>query len=282
VFRGGWYGVMDEGFTGLWRIARADPRLADLVGPVAARASCIAGIAVKEQAGAAEAARARNPSRVQGAWFFNDGETRMDDQQHALAALIRAIPIVAAGDAGSDDAPPSAWLFVAALLLALNPPRAAFGIPRRGRPVAWVAVVGGAIGAVAICVLAALGGALPDISRPGFRTAAGFVALLTGAADLILRPPRPEPALPGRRAALVPVALPVVTRPALLLIALAAQDVLLSAVVLAVGVGVMTAVAARWDPVGVDGRVLRWASRVLAAGLVVCGVLLSIDGILAV
>ncbi len=30
VFRGGAYGVVDEGFTGLWRTARADPRLADL------------------------------------------------------------------------------------------------------------------------------------------------------------------------------------------------------------------------------------------------------------
>ena len=279
VFRGGWYGVMDEGFTGLWRIARADPRLSDLVGPVGERARCIAGIAVKEQASAADAARAKNPSRVQGAWFFNDGETRMDDQQHTLAALVRAIPIFEAGG-GATDVPPSAWLFVAALLLALNPARGVFGVPRRdaGR----LAVVGGAIGAVAVVLLALAGGALPDISGPGFRTAAGFVAILTGAADLILRPPRPEPSLPGRRAALVPVAIPVVVRPALVLIALAAQDALLTAVVLAVGVALLGGVAARWVPEGVDGRVLRWAARLLAAGLVVCGVLLSIDGILAV
>src|SRR4051794_4752101 len=57
VFRGGWYGVMNEGFTGLWHVARSDPRLAGLQAPIAARAGCIAGVAVSEQADAADASR---------------------------------------------------------------------------------------------------------------------------------------------------------------------------------------------------------------------------------
>jgi hypothetical protein len=272
VFRGGWYGVMDEGFTGLWRTAVADPRLADLRGPIASRARCIAGIAVQEQADAADAARYPQPSRVQGAWLFNGGETRMDDQQHTLGALVRAIPIVAASRVpGSDDEAPPAWLWVVALLLALNPARAAFGIPRAWRSVAELAVIGGAIGALFVCVAAAVGDVLLDaldVSAPSAWTAAGIVAVLAGAVDLIARPPRPEPGLPGRLAALVPVAIPVVARPALLVLALAAGNVLVSVGAMAVD--------------GPGGRVLVWAGRVVAAALVCCGVLLAIDGILAV
>ena len=94
---------MDEGLAGQWRTALADPRLADLRGPLAERATCMAGLAIAAQSDAADAAGAPNPSRVEGAWF-RDGETRMDDQQHALAGLLRTVAIVRAGG-GSDDAP---------------------------------------------------------------------------------------------------------------------------------------------------------------------------------
>ncbi|HET8756205.1 MAG TPA: MarC family protein [Solirubrobacteraceae bacterium] len=292
VFRGGWYGVMNEGFTGLWRIARAEPELADIEGTIAARASCIAGLAVREQASAADAASARDPSRVEGAWFFDDGVTRMDDQQHALAALLRTRAIVEAGTLDADDGDaPSVWLWALALLLALNPARASFGIPRSGRSsreVAWLCAVGGALGALAICACAVLGDPLLDaldVSTPAFRTAAGVVALLAGATDLFRRPPRPDPALPGRRAALVPVALPLVARPTLLVMALSAgadQGVLVALVAVLAGVAALTAFAVRIRIDGPSGRTLRWAARLLAAGLVACGVLLTIDGILSV
>ncbi|HEX5618974.1 MAG TPA: hypothetical protein VFX51_11165, partial [Solirubrobacteraceae bacterium] len=196
AFRGGAYGVIGEGFTGLWRAAMADPRLADVRGPLAARATCIAGIAMQEQAGAADAARAARPERVAGAWFFDGGMTRMDDQQHALAGLLRTIAIVNAAPAsGSDDEAPSPWLWALALLLALNPARAVFGIPRAGRTerdVVRLAVTGGAVGAAIVCVAAAVGDVLldaVDVSGAAFRTAAGIVAVLTGAADLLRRPP---------------------------------------------------------------------------------------------
>jgi small neutral amino acid transporter SnatA (MarC family) len=292
VFRGGWYGVMNEGFTGLWRIARTEPALADIEGAIGLRATCIAGIAVREQASAADAASARDPGRVEGAWFFGDGVTRMDDQQHALAALLRTEAIVAAGPpAGSDDDAPSVWLWALALVLALNPARAAFGVPRSGRSpreVAWLCVVGGAIGGLAVCVLAVLGDPvldLLDVSAPAFRTAAGVIALLAGGFDLFRRPPSPEPALPGRRAALVPVAVPLVARPTLLVMALGAgadQGVLVAVGAMAIGVAALTALGARATVDGPQGRVLRWVVRLAAAGLVACGVLLTIDGILSV
>jgi small neutral amino acid transporter SnatA (MarC family) len=278
VPRGGWYGVIDEAFTGWWLVAGEEPRLADLRAPIAERALCIAGLAVDAQSTSTE-------ERVAGAWFIDD-VTRMDDQQHALAGLLRTIPI--AVEEAPDPGGPTAWLWAAVLLLALNPARAAFGIPRAdpraGDDPGWtgarVAAVGGAIGAFAVVVAAAFGAALLDaldVSDPSFALAAGLVALVTGAADLIRRPPRPEPALPGERAALAPVAFPLVARPALLVIALGA-DVLVAAGAMAVGVAALTALAAA-SP---GSRALRWASRLLAAALLACGALLALDGLLDV
>jgi small neutral amino acid transporter SnatA (MarC family) len=289
--RGGWYGVVGEALTGLWLTARAEPRLADLQEPIAERAICVAGLAVGEQSDAADAANAAWPERVEGAWYRN-GETRMDDQQHALAGLLRTIPIVEAIEAPSpgDDAP-SVWLWALALLLALNPARAAFGVPRAGRSpraVAGVAAAGGAIGAIAACAAAALGDPLLealDVSEPSFRIAAGIVAGLAGAADVFRRPPAPEPALAGWRAALIPVAVPLVARPALLVLALSAgadRGVLPSAGAMVVAIALLTALATGWSTERVGGRVLRWAGRVLAAALLACGVVLAVDGVLDV
>jgi small neutral amino acid transporter SnatA (MarC family) len=303
--RGGGYGVVDEALTGLWLAARADPRLADLRGPIADRATCIAGLAIRAQSDREDAAKAAHPERVEGAWF-NGGETRMDDQQHALAGLLRTIPIAEAGEASStdgDDAP-SGWLWAVALLLALNPVRAAFAVPRAGRspldasgPAAGgrsprsavgLAAAGGLIGGLAVCAAAAVGAPLLDaldVSDPSFRAAVGIVAVVAGITDLFRRPPSPEPSLPGWRAALVPVAIPVVARPALLVLALGAgadQGALVSAAAMALGVALLIGLAALGPPDGPRGRALRWAARLLAAGLVACGVVLTIDGVLAV
>ena len=133
--RGGGYGVMSEALTGWWLAALADPRLSGLREPVADRAMCVAGHAVEAQSDAEDAAGAARPGRVEGAWFHH-GETRMDDQQHALAGLLRTIPIAQASAGGAsdpgDDAP-SGWLWAIVLVLALNPARAAFAVPRANR-----------------------------------------------------------------------------------------------------------------------------------------------------
>jgi small neutral amino acid transporter SnatA (MarC family) len=287
--RGGWYGVVGEALTGWWLTAREEPRLADLSAPLAARATCIAGLAIDEQSGAEEAASAARPERVEGAWFI-DGETRMDDQQHALAGLLRTIPIVEANE-GSGASAPSGWLWLAVLLLALNPPRAAFGVPRAGRPshsAPGLATTGGLIGGLAVCAAAVVADPLLDaidVSEPSFRTAAGIVAILAGAADLLRRPPKPEPALEGRRAALVPVAIPLVARPALLVLAMGAgadRNVLLTAGAMALGIALLVGLTSAWSTEGTKGRALRWTGCLLGAGLVACGVLLTIDGVLDV
>ena len=288
--RGGGYGVISEALTGWWLTAQAEPRLADLREPVAERATCIAGLAVEAQSDGDDAAGAARPERMEGAWFL-DGETRMDDQQHALAGLLRTIPIVEARESEPGDHAPPGWLWAAVLVLALNPARAAFGVPRAGRSprsVVGVSAAGGAIGALAVCAAAAAGGPLLealDVSEPSFRIAAGIVAALAGATDLFRRPPPPEPALAGWRAVLIPVAIPVVARPALLVVALGAgadQGVLVSAGAMATGVALLIGLVVGSPTGGSRGRGLLWAGRLLAAALVAGGVILTVDGVMAV
>ena len=324
VPRGGGYGVMGEAFTGLWHVARADGRLADLREPIAERALCTAALAVREQVGDDEARSAPSPDRVRGAWFL-DGETRMDDQQHALSALLRTVPIAEASSgaaappgAGRGEWPvPSIWLWLVVLLAAYNPFRVAAGVPRRARSdrpdrprseAVVVAVLGGLAGSALVVVVSLLSGTVLstlDVSRPALRIAAGVVAALAGIAALFRPAPAAEPALPGRRAALVPVAIPLTASPALVLLGLSAHADRGSAVVL-VSVVLGTAVLAALTAVGVapaggaaaaagdadDGdpveaavpagpgaRVARWAARFLAALLVALAVLLVIDGV---
>ncbi|MGH9289979.1 MAG: MarC family protein [Acidimicrobiales bacterium] len=302
VPRGGGYGVLGEGLTGLWRVAQADSRLADLRAPLAERATCIAALAVREQSDAVEARDFAAPERVEGAWF-RDGETRMDDQQHALAALLRAVAIVdgenpadsaAAAGTGSgvhSRAAPSAWLWLVALVAAANSGRVALGVPRRDRSrreIAMVAAIGGVAGGLVVYLVSLASGPLLDafdVSVPAFRIAAGTVAAIGGAITLVRPAPSPEPALPGRGAALVPVAVPLVAGPALVFLALSAhadRGAGVVALALAIAIGVLAIVATRVRVDGVSGRTLRWATRATAAAAVVAAVLLVIDGIFAV
>ncbi len=124
-----------------------------------------------------------------------------------------------------------------------------------------------------------------DVSDSSFRSAAGAIAVLAGIADLFRRPPRPEPALPGRLAALVPVAVPLVARPALIVLALGAgadRGIVPSLVAMPIGVAALAALVATQAVDGDRARSLRWIARLLAAGLIAGGVTLAIQGILDV
>ena len=274
--RGGGYGVMGEGLAGLWRTALREQRLADLRGPLAERATCMAGLAVDAQSDAAEAAREKNPSRVEGAWF-RDGETRMDDQQHALSALLRTQAIIRAGggSGGTTDETPAVWLWALILLLALNPIRASFGIGGEARSGSFYLLLGagGALVVAASAVAPPLLDAL-DVSDPSFRTGAGIVAVLTGITDLLRRPPRSGP-----------IPFPLVARPALLILALGAgadRGVLPSLVAMAIGLAALAALGAAAPADHPRARAFRWAARVLAAALIAGGATLVIHGILDV
>lgn len=81
-------GTVGEQLDNLERVAAHEPGLADLRDDIAERATCVAGMLAERQAdgdGWAE------PDRVDGAWFQFD-VTQMDDQQHALSAVLLARP----------------------------------------------------------------------------------------------------------------------------------------------------------------------------------------------
>jgi small neutral amino acid transporter SnatA (MarC family) len=234
-----------------------------------------------------------------GAWFI-DGETRMDDQQHVLSALVRTMSIADADGAegvGARGDAPSAWLWIFALVAALNPARVALGVPspsgreaERRRERAVVAGIGAAVGSVVLLIAAAFSDALLDafyVSAPAFRIAAGIVGAAAGVYAMFVHHRSNQshlPALPGRRAALVPVAVPLVINAAAFLLTIsAAADRGLPVVVVAIVAGGVLAVAATLAPAdGVADRFLELGARATGGLLLLAGVLLVIDGVLSV
>lgn len=95
-------GTVGEQIAGLWAVARSDAQTADLVEPLAERAQCVAGMLLDRQVSAAEADQLPDPGRAQGAWFQFD-ITQMDDQQHALSALLLTIPMVTTDTTDQED-----------------------------------------------------------------------------------------------------------------------------------------------------------------------------------
>lgn len=283
VPRGGGYGVVGEALTGHWRVAMADDRLADSRQPLADRATCIAGLAVEVQG-------REGPSDplTDGAWFIDD-VTRMDDQQHAISALLRTVDIVEAPTARGHDAP-SMWLWGLALVAALNPLLVGLAVPRRERRAdrATTAAVGGAIGALVVLVAAALSGPILDaldVSRPALRLAVGIVGAVAGLIRLARRAPAPETATGWLGGALVPVAVPLVASAPLVVLGLSAGadlGVLFVAGCLAIGVGLLTATVAAIPDAGPWPVAARWGQRlVTVVGVVMC-VLLVIDAVFAI
>jgi small neutral amino acid transporter SnatA (MarC family) len=279
--RGGGYGVNGEALGRLWRAAQDEPRLASLSEPLGERARCIAGLA-------ADAQSTTGSSKVRGAWF-RDGETRMDDQQHAMSALLGAIPIAeadAAGTSSSSRPAPSIWLWLVALVAAFDPFRVAKALPRTDRTrraITQVAALGGLIGSVAVVALALASDWLVDVldvSTPALRIAAGAVAAVAGIVGMIRRTPDDADVtpLPGLRAALVPVAVPLVVGPALVILAMSAhadRGVPTVALALALGVAALSALAA-FEPKTAGG--LTWASRATSAVLLATSIFLIVNG----
>jgi hypothetical protein len=81
-------GTWLEGHGALARLASRDARLADLDGAITERAACAAGVLVARQ-------RVTTDERLAGAWFAG-GESRMDDQQHAISGLLAYADLVEA------------------------------------------------------------------------------------------------------------------------------------------------------------------------------------------
>jgi len=305
-------GTLGEQLAGLWRLAGTDPGLSGLRHPLATRAGCVAGMLVERQITGAEAADEAEPDRARGAWFQR-GITQMDDQQHALSALLYAEPIVASQPVQVEEpwgADVPLALLVVALVLALDPIRAGLAARRAGgHPTATrrLALAGSTISLLGAVLAGAAGGPLLDAldaSAPTLRVGAGLVLLVTALVDLV-RPSgqrRPAsidaPALEdkaigtrsGVASAITPVAVPTMLRPAALVTALSlgadgglavtALSAAIAGLVVVVLAEVTSSRRVGTSPSVMSGQPLaRWALRVAAAVLVIVAVALTADGI---
>lgn len=180
--------------------------------------------------------------------------------------------------------------FAVALVAAIatvNPLRLWSGLPggqRRER--VELAGLGAVTVVAALTFVAAASGPLLDaldISHPTARIAAGVAIVVIGVRDAFSPPATAEPSLPGRRAAVVPVALPHLFTPGLTLLALsAAADRGVGQAVLVMGLATgLVVLAALWPaPTGAAARASR-AGHVLTAGLAIAlGGSLMLDGVL--
>jgi small neutral amino acid transporter SnatA (MarC family) len=167
-----------------------------------------------------------------------------------------------------------------ALVSAVNPCRLRLVLPERRPAVA----LGALLALCAVAAIAALGGALLDaldISPESFRLGAALVLALEGARALAFARPAAEPELAGLKAALVPVAFPLLLSPGVVALAVAAggDDVEPEALgALAVALALVLAMTAvprgpRADPLLVAG------GRLLGAFEIVAGVALAVGAI---
>jgi small neutral amino acid transporter SnatA (MarC family) len=182
-------------------------------------------------------------------------------------------------------------LFLVAAVCAVNAPRARTVLPPDDR--VRLAGLGAALTLVVLAVLALVGEPLLDgasISAPTARIACGLLLVAVGILAFGSPGPDPEPSLPGRRAALVPVAFPTLLTPGLGVLAVVGavdHDVPTAVGLLALALATVPLVAAL--PVStqlsprtgrpVSDRVLDGVARLLAAVLVVAGLAVLFDGV---
>jgi hypothetical protein len=82
-------GTIGEALSNWETLAAATPALADIREPLVDRARCVGGVLIDRQTGPDAVGAEDDESVVLGAWFQFD-VTQMDDQQHALSALLGA------------------------------------------------------------------------------------------------------------------------------------------------------------------------------------------------
>lgn len=286
--RGGGYGVFGEGLTGLWRAAQHDERLAPERNDLADRSACIAGLAIEAQVDADEAATHPDPLKAEGAWFAPDDTTRMDDQQHALSALLMTIPILESvpEPASSGHSAPMWLLWFVVVIATINPIRIAWGAPRRETGERMTIVATGALlGGAALLAIGSLSGWLIDAldtSRPAVRLGAAALCMLSVAIDLIRPRPPSDDELPGLKASLFPVAVPLMVRPAIVIagLSLVADH---SAGLYAFALLATAAAATLVSPIkpgdGMPDRLFAWSVRLVAAAGFVCATILVANAV---
>ncbi len=284
-------GTHGEALSGWVLTAAAEPELRPQLANLISTTQCNAGLLTGRQATAAEAADAPDPAKVAGGWLWN-GVTRMDDQQHALSALVLAAErvdpaVVAAGGVLPRRAPvpASPWLMVLAGFAALNPVRLGLAGRRRDPDPVPAVAIAGVVGVVILGMLGLAGDWVwrtLDVSIPVGVIAGGLAVGVGAVATAILPFPRLGEVRAGWRGVVVPHLVPLTLRPDLIVVALAAGAggrgwPLAGGLLAAVALGTA---AARWLPG--PNVVSIWLARLLAVAALVASVAMIVDAVYAV
>lgn len=275
-------GTLGEGIGSLYRLAASPdadgqpPPGAGRRDGLAERAVCVASLLVDRQVQPAETDGAAHPDAVAGAWFLGP-VTQMDDQQHALSALLLAVPAIDGGYASrSATEDPSAWrllwlaVIVTAAANALRLRRAAAATPGAA---AWGALAAFAVAVVGGALLGPPAARALDVSPATLLVGAGLLVAISAIIDLVR--PRPDAGLPPWLGALRPA-------PVLAASAIGATAGATAGAVTAAGATAAVAVALLVRPGSGRAAVDAALARFVAAVAVVGGVDLLVHGIFAV
>jgi small neutral amino acid transporter SnatA (MarC family) len=181
-------------------------------------------------------------------------------------------------------------LLLFAAVCVVNAPRSRTAVPERD---VGVAALGAALTLLALVPAAAFAQPLLDlvsISAPTARLACGLLLVAMGVLAFGSPGPDPDPALPGWRAAIVPVAFPTLFTPGLAVLTVSASvDHSALVALLAAAVALVTVPAVVALPVSsgispktggpVSERVLDGVGRLLAGLLVLAGLGLLFEGV---
>jgi small neutral amino acid transporter SnatA (MarC family) len=165
--------------------------------------------------------------------------------------------------------------------------RAALSIPRRTARSERLATaaLGGLAAATALFAVGALSGWLlgvADASRPAMRLAAGSLLLLSAGVDLSTKPHEDLPSLPGIRAALVPIAVPLIARPAMMIAGLsivADHGLDLYATALAIVVAALTVNVIAPPETDARRSIHVWVGRLFSAIAIAGSIVLIADAV---
>jgi len=276
-------GTHGEALAGWARLALANDEFAGSVSALNQRLSCNNSLLIKRQVSQNESQTYLHPSRVVGSWL-SGGVTQVDDQQHAMSALLQANIVnhrieQFSGELPRRESVPSSLLVALLTILLLNPPRlvrtlrhlhvsqSVHGLIRRGsQPTLGYLYRFAVLFAIVILNGSRVLGWL-DTNVPTALVAAGIVGVLASLSTLAYRSTAPSLFF-------------VVARPELLIVGLAVSaDGRWWSVI---GGLVVAALWSRYLLKRVSDTSLVWATRTCAAVSLALSIMLIVNGVFAI
>ncbi|MEY4362526.1 MAG: hypothetical protein RL391_1832, partial [Actinomycetota bacterium] len=251
-------GTHGESMTNWFAVAQAGEELRGSLSGIRDRVACNASVLVERQVSADESTRYAEPDRVRGSWLWFE-QTQVDDQQHAISALVGAEKLLSTSDVTPRrDALPGSWLLVAlSVVLAVNPAVVA----RASRRCSRIPAVRLGVLSVALVVFGDRLLDLLDVSVPTAVVAAGVAMTLNALVGLVPRVVPPGPSAAYANAGLV-----------VLLVAAGAGDREWSAI--------LGAILALWTTNSLrERRSDSWSRIMWAIFAVVAGIALIVNGV---